>query len=43
LPIAAALADRTVENTEYIAITAVLANADGGAGEVDLSFRVTVE
>ncbi len=43
LPISAVLADRTIEPTEFLAVTVFLNGADGGAGEMDLSFRATLE
>jgi len=43
LPISAVLADRTIEPTEFLAVTVSLNGADGGAGEMDLSFRATLE
>lgn len=43
LPISAVLADRTIEPTEFLAITVFQNGADGGAGEMDLSFRATLE
>ncbi|MBI2422264.1 MAG: hypothetical protein HYV27_05485 [Candidatus Hydrogenedentes bacterium] len=43
LPIQAAEADRTIEPTEFLSILVMLNGTDGGAGEMDLSFRVMVE
>jgi hypothetical protein len=43
LPLSAVLANRTIEPTEFLAITVELVGVDGGAGEMDLSFRATLE